>query len=280
MPSQKGVSRVADLRCREREGIRGIAAPRFPTRWAATLGLALVLIACSTSDSEPGEILVFAAASLADALEQVGAEFEADSGAKVAFSFGGSQTLAQQVAGGAPADIIIAAGENPVQFLIDRDLVRSEPIDLLTNRLVLVVRKNADQPDNLQDLTGPAFASIAIADPDLAPAGTYGRQALFKLDLWDQIEGRLVFGPDVSATLAYVESGNADAALVYETDARALSRVSVLDIVPTDSYSTVVYPAALVHDAPNENETKLFLEFLEGPRASKVFRDLGFQPAP
>jgi molybdate transport system substrate-binding protein len=222
---------------------------------------------------------VFAAASLAVALEEIAADFEAESGIEVAFSFGGSQSLAQQVAGGAPADLIIAAGENPVQFLIERNLVRSKPIDLLTNKLVVVVRKGTEKPKTLQDLTGPAFSRVAIAGPDLAPAGTYGRQALIELGLWEQIEDRLVFGPDVRATLAYVESGNVDAALVYETDARASNRVDVLDIVPADSYTSIVYPAALVHEAPNETAAKLFLEFLEGPQATKIFQSFGFQPA-
>ncbi len=250
------------------------------TRWIAALGLALILLACAPSDSDPGEILVFAAASLGDALEKIGADFEAASGAKVAFSFGGSQTLAQQVAGGAPADLVIAAGKLPLQFLIDKNLVRSEPIDLLTTKLVVAVRKGDAQPNDLQGLTDPAFSTIAIANPDLAPAGTYAREALKGLGLWDEIEARLVFGPDISATLAYVESGNADAAIVYETDARASSRVNVLDIVPTDSYSSIVYPAALVHEAPNEREAGLFLEYLAGTQAIKTFRDLGFQPAP
>lgn len=222
---------------------------------------------------------MFAAASLADALERIADDFEAESGVKVAFSFGGSQTLAQQVAGGAPADLIIAAGEFPVQFLVERDLVLSGPVDLLTTKLVVAIRQGADRPETLQDLTGAAFPRIAIAAPDLAPAGTYAREALIDLGLWEQIEEKLVFGPDVRATLAYVEFGNADAALVYETDARASGRVDALDIVPIESYSPIVYPAALVHNAPNERGAKLFLEFLAGPQASKTFRSLGFQPA-
>ena len=255
------------------------AAGAFGTRWAAAISLAFVLLACAPSDSEPGEILVFAAASLADALQEIGSEYEASSGARVAFSFGGSQTLAQQVAGGAPADIVIAAGENPMQFLIDKNLVRSEPIDLLTNRLVVAVQRGADQPKTLQDLASPTFSRVAIAGPDLAPAGTYARQALKQLGLWEQLQEKMVFGPDVSATLAYVESGNVDAAIVYGTDARASSRVAVLDIVPADSYSPIVYPAALVHEAPNESAAKLFLEFLEGPQATRIFQNFGFQPA-
>ncbi|MCX8213853.1 MAG: molybdate ABC transporter substrate-binding protein [SAR202 cluster bacterium] len=248
-------------------------------KWATTLGLALILLACSPSDSEPKEILVFAAASLGIAMEEIGAEFEAVSNARVTFSFGGSQTLAQQVAGGAPADIIVTAGELPMQFLIERNLVRSEPVDLLTNKLVVVVQKGADPPKTLQALIGAAFPSIAIADPNLAPAGDYAREALKKLGLWTPIEKKLVFGPDVRSTLAYVESGNSDAALVYETDARASDRVEVLDIVPVESYSPIVYPAALIHNAPNESDARLFLEFLEDQKAKKIFLDLGFQPA-
>jgi molybdate transport system substrate-binding protein len=255
------------------------ASGGWPIKWATTLGLALILLTCSPSDSEPKEILVFAAASLAVAMEEIGAEFEAVSNTTVTFSFGGSQTLAQQVAGGAPADIIVAAGEPPIQFLVERNLVRSEPVDLLTNKLVVVVQKGAGRPNSLQDLIGANFPSVAIADPDLAPAGNYAREALKELGLWTPIEEKLIFGPDVRSTLAYVESGNTDAALVYETDARASDRVEVLDIVPIESYSQIVYPATLVHNAPNKSDASLFLEFLEDQKAHKIFLDLGFQPA-
>ena len=255
------------------------ASGGWPIKWATTLGLALILLTCSPSDSEPKEILVFAAASLAVAMEEIGAEFEAVSNATVTFSFSGSQTLAQQVAGGAPADIIVAAGELPMQFLVERNLVRLEPVDLLTNKLVVVVQKGADRPNSLQDLVGADFPSVAIADPNLAPAGNYAREALKELGLWTPIEKKLVFGPNVSATLAYVESGNADAALVYETDARASGSVEILDIVPSASYSPIIYPAALVHNAPNESDARLFLEFLKDQKASKIFLELGFHPA-
>ena len=270
---------MADSYRPEPRGAGEIHAPQLPTRLAATLCLVFVLLACAPSDSEPGEILVFAAASLANALEEIAANFETASGTRVAFSFGGSQTLAQQVASGAPADLIIAAGEFPVQFLVERDLVLSGPVDLLTTKLVVAIRQGADRPETLQDLTGTAFHRIAIAAPDLAPAGTYAREALKELGLWEQVEGKLVFAPDVRATLAYVESGNADAALVYETDARASNRVDVLDIVPIESYSPIVYPAALIAEAPNENDARLFLKFLSSPQATKTFQSLGFQPA-
>ena len=279
MPSQKGVSRVADSRCRKREGMGGIIAPRFPSRWAAILALAFILLACSHSDSESQEILVFAAASLATAMEEIGAEFEAVSNATVTFSFGGSQTLVQQISGGAPADMIVAAGKFPMQFLIERNLVGAESIDLLTTKLVVAIQQGANSPSTLQGLTEAAYPSIAIADPDLAPAGAYAREALSDLGLWTVIENRLVFGPDVRSTLAYVESGNADAALVYETDARASGSVKILDIVPTESYSPIVYPAALITEAPNESQARLFLEFLAGPQATSIFQSLGFQPA-
>ena len=230
---------------------------RLATRWSSVrwpiscvipslVALAVIVPACSSSDTERQEILVFAAASLADALEEIGADFEAVSGNVVTFSFGGSQTLAQQVVRGAPVDLI---------------------------------PQGVDRLKSLQDLTGPDLSKIAIAAPALAPAGAYSREALINLGLWEQIEKKLVFGPDVRATLAYVESGNVDAALVYETDAQLSDEVDILDIVPIESYSPVIYPVALLHDAPNKRGSTLFLEFLIGPHASKIFRSLGFQPA-
>ncbi len=254
---------------------------RWPISWVipSLVALAVIVPACSSSDTERQEILVFAAASLADALEEIGADFEAVSGNVVTFSFGGSQTLAQQVVSGAPVDLIIAAGEFPVQFLVERNLVLSEPVDLLTTKLVTVIPQGVDRLKSLQDLTGPDLSKIAIAAPALAPAGAYSREALINLGLWEQIEKKLVFGPDVRATLAYVESGNVDAALVYETDAQLSDEVDILDIVPIESYSPVIYPVALLHDAPNKRGATLFLEFLTGPHASKIFRSLGFQPA-
>ena len=199
-----------------------------------------LLTACARSDGD--ELLVFAGASLADAMEEIGERFEKEAGTRVAFSFGGSQALAQQIASGAPADVFVAAGRQPVDFLASRGAVDTVGDAVVRNELVVAVKEGSPGPAAMSDLIGPEVGRVAIADPVLAPAGVYAREALRSLGLWESLLPRLVFGADVRAALAYLESGNVDAALVYATDAREASGVRALDIVPRDSYTPIAYP--------------------------------------
>ncbi len=245
-----------------------------------TVALLGSLAGCSSGDEHPEELLVFAAASLANAMDEIEDTFEARSGVKVAVSYGGSQMLAQQIARGAPADMFISAGESPVGFLAGRGLLEPAVADLLTNRLVLVVRPAAASDVTSMDLlNAPVFERIALADPELAPAGRYARESLTRLGLWDGLQKKLVFGPHVRATLAYVESGNADAALVYATDARAGRNIEILDIVPTDSYTRIVYPVAVVRREEQRAATIEFFDFLRSAAARETFVKHGFEAA-
>ena len=249
-----------------------------PVIWAVTLvGL---LTGCSLTRDQPEELLVFAAASLADALGEIEDAFEEERRVGIAISYGGSQMLAQQIASGAPANIFISAGESPVDFLIERELLDPEVSDLLTNRLVVAVRVGGTvRLESVEQLSTSLVERVALANPELAPAGRYARESLEKLGLWDELQPKLVFGADVRATLAYLESGNVEAALVYVTDARAGRNVEVLDIVPNDSYSRIVYPAAVVKVSSEKEGVKPFLEFLQGATAQEIFRKHGFEPA-
>ena len=234
-----------------------------------------VLIGCS-SPADDSEILVFAAASLVDALTEIEREFEAQSDTSVAFSFGGSQTLAQQIASGAPADLFIAAGEFPIEFLVERELLDQDVANLLANKLVVVIRSGGVQIDSMEQLA--TVERIAIADPDLAPAGRYARESLTRLGLWDAIQKKLVIGVNARATLAYVESGNVDAALVYQTDAAIAGDVQALDIVPPESHSAIVYPAAIIKRSEHKVEAREFLEFMRSQLARSIFLKHGFRP--
>ena len=236
------------------------------------------LAGCSSGGEHPEELLVFAAASLAEAMEEIEEAFEGRGGVNVAVSYGGSQMLAQQIASGAPADIFISAGESPVRFLAEKGLIEPAVTYLLTNRLVIAVRPAvATQVTSMDLLNAPVVERIAIADPELAPAGRYARESLTRLGLWDGLQRKLVFGPDIRATLAYVESGNADAALVYATDARAGRNIEVLDIVPAESYSRIVYPVAVVRTAEQRAVAEEFLDYLRSAAAREIFVKHGFE---
>ena len=241
--------------------------------------VALSLLACS-SDDPHGDVLVFAAASLYEPLEEARASFERDTGISVSVSYGGSQALAQQIASGAPAALFLPAGAFPVSFVEGRVALAGEPVHILRNRLVLAGRSGeGDRLDGIAALAGAAVERVAIADPELAPAGRYARESLEHHGLWEQVHPKLVFAADVRAALAYVESGNADAALVYATDAASSERVSVGAVVPEDSHSPIVYPAAVMAGSGQEDSAWKLVEYLRGAEAREVFARYGFAAA-
>ena len=245
----------------------------------ACLLAALLLAACSGQDSGEDTLLVFAATSLTDAMNEAAAEFEATSGTKVEVSYGPSRALAQQIARGASPDLYFAAGQPPMDLLVEGGQVAGDGVvRLLSNRIVLITGRNAAQIGSVEELAGAGLERIAMPDPEIAPAGNYTRAALQNLGLWERMLPSMVFANDVRATLSYVETGNADGGFLYQTDAATSDAVSVLDIVPTDSYPDVVYPAAVVQGAENEKGAEAMLEFLQGDAAREIFSRHGFTP--
>ena len=247
--------------------------------WAGLVlaaGAALSLLACSPDDAQ-GDILVFAAASLYEPLEEARASFERETGISVAVSYGGSQALAQQIASGAPAALFVPAGVFPVSFVEERVALAGEPVRILRNRLVLAGRPGeGTYADSIAALAGADVERIAIADPELAPAGRYARESLESHGLWEQVLPKLVFAADVRAALAYVESGNADVALVYATDAASSQQVSVSAVAPEDSHSPIVYPAAVIAGSGQEGSAWKLVEYLRGAEARELFAKYGF----
>ena len=243
------------------------------------LAAAAAIVGCSPG-SEPERLLVFAATSLINAIEEIRPAFQEKEGIELAVSYGGSQMLAQQIVQGAPADLFISAGEGPVELLAGRDLTDGGARSLLSNDLVVVSRMAGTPLESIEDLASGLVGRVAIADPDLAPAGAYARESLVNLGLWESLADKLVLSPNVRVALAYVEAGNADAALVYRTDAMASKGLRVLDIVPADTYSTVVYPAVLIRGSGGRERAELFLDHLQTPSVREVFARYGFLPPP
>lgn len=247
---------------------------------ALSLVLALALQACGSS---PGVILVSAAASLTDVIEEVGQRFEELEGVEVRFNFGGSTSLAQQIVKGAPVDVFVSAGPTPMDRLDMLGLLaEGSRFDLLTNRLVLAAHPNGlvaeDDSNALDRFLGPdGDHRIAIADPDLSPAGAYAAEALRNLGYWNGLEGRLIYAPDVRAALAYVQTGNLDFGIVYATDAVSAGLISLADI-PSDSHSPILYPAALMDNSERHEPAQRFLEFLQSAEAISLFERRGFSP--
>jgi molybdate transport system substrate-binding protein len=219
---------------------------------------------------------VFAAASLADALREIGTAFEAQTGHRVVLSLGGSNDLARQIRAGTPAEVFVSASVERMDEVERAGLVRpGDRLDLLSNRLVVVVpAASAAAPTSADDIV--AVRRLALGDPEAVPAGIYARQWLERRGLWERVRDRVVPTLDVRAALAAVESGNADAGVVYRTDAAISRRVRVALEVPAGEAPRIVYPAALL-TASRGPAARAFFEHLRSPAARAVFERLGFE---
>jgi molybdate transport system substrate-binding protein len=232
--------------------------------------------------TRPSEaITVSAAISLSEALREVGVLFEADTGNAVRFNFGASSTLALQIEAGAGVDVFLSADEARMDALQSRRLVDPESrVSLLTNSLVIVVNRDHPAPvGSAADLAGPAVRRLALAEPGSVPAGIYARNYLQSLSLWEATRERVVPVENVRAALAAVASGDADAAIVYRTDARVSDCVVVAVEIPPGDGPPISYPVAVASGSPRRESAARFVRFLGTKPALDVFRRHGFLAA-
>jgi molybdate transport system substrate-binding protein len=237
--------------------------------------LSLMLAGCSHA---PVTLTVSVAASLQNAIAELAPLYQAaHPGVRLAFNYGGSGMLEQQIENGAPADVFVSAAPGPMDKLAAAGLIDPPTRrDLLRNSIVLIAPKDRTLPVTFQDLAAPGIKLIALGDPASVPAGEYGRQVLETMNLLDAVRPKLVLGKDVRQVLTYVESGNTDAGIVYATDARESHQVRVAEVAPEASHRPVIYPAAVIKASHLPAEARGFLDFLAGARAGRIFAAHGF----
>ncbi len=238
--------------------------------------LALIFGLAVAPAAHAQELLVYAAASLTDALQEVAR----DTGQKARFSFAASSTLARQIENGAPADIFASADEEWADYLARHGkLAAGTRTTLLSNRLVLIAP--ADRTTTAAIAKGTDFAALlgngrlATGDPAHVPVGKYARQALEWLDAWGTVEPKLARAESVRAAMALVERGEAPLGIVYATDAASNPRVKVVGMFPAESHPQIAYPFAIVagRDTP---AARAFMAALQSPGAKAIFRRHGF----
>ncbi|HEY7498253.1 MAG TPA: molybdate ABC transporter substrate-binding protein [Vicinamibacterales bacterium] len=244
------------------------------------LGCFVVLAIALRAPAPPASLIVSAATSLTDALDDVAKAYGAAGGGEVRFNFAGSNVLARQIVNGAPADLFISADETQMEVVQKAGLiVAGSRVDLVGNQLAVVA--SPERASRVRDRFANAPAEIrrlAIGDPAAVPAGVYARRYLEAQGLWKAYEPRVVPTANVRAALVAVETGGADAAIVYATDLAAARTATIAFLVPPDIGPRIVYPAALLSSSSNQAEARRFLSFLIGRDAAAIFARHKFIP--
>jgi molybdate transport system substrate-binding protein len=229
----------------------------------------------ASTAAEP--IIAFVAASTKEAVQEIASRFKANTNMEVRINADDSSKLATQIVQEAPADLFLSANEKWAAFVKEKGFAQ-ETMPLLGNVLVIVATKgNPAKIRTAQDLAKASLGRLAIAGPTV-PAGIYARQALKKLKLWDSLEAdkKIVSGDNVRVTLTYVERGEAEAGIVYATDAKISDKVDLVYSFPPETHDPIRYPLILLKAGRAPSRARAFFEYLRSPKANDIFAKHGF----
>ncbi|MDF9408902.1 MAG: Molybdate-binding periplasmic protein precursor [Pelotomaculum sp. PtaB.Bin013] len=257
-------------------------------RWQVFLGVVFFSLAVLTgctggkeqtpAKAEPVNLVVSAAASLKDAMEELKNVYAAQRpNVNISYNFAASGTLQKQIEEGAPVDIFISAGKPQMSNLDQRGLIVHNSVkDLLGNELVLIAPKDSSL-SSIEGLTGGSVARISIGIPETVPAGEYAREALTTLNLWDKLQAKILLAKDVRQVITYVETDNVDAGFVYRSDAVAGKNIKIIAAVPSGLHKNIVYPVAILNSSKHQKEAEEFVNYLQSEEASQVFEKYCFK---
>jgi molybdate transport system substrate-binding protein len=230
--------------------------------------------------AQSGDLIVFAAASLKNALDAINAQWQKETGKKAVISYAASSTLAKQIEQGAPAQMFISADLDWMDYLAQKNLIKPETrSNLLGNRIVLIAQKDKAQPIDIK----PGFelakalgdGRLAMANVDSVPAGNYGKAALETLGVWASVSGKLAQAENVRAALSLVSRGEAPLGIVYQTDATADPNFKIIGTFPEDTHPPIIYPIALTANA-SHSDAAAFLAYIKSNSAKPLFEAEGF----
>jgi molybdate transport system substrate-binding protein len=252
-------------------------------RWWLALTIAAVLelvAAIGPAASQTKDTLVFAAASLKNALDDIAAQWQRQTGKKVAISYAASNNLIKQIEQGAPADIFFSADLDWMDYGQQKSLIKPDTRkNLLGNRIVLIAPKDSTVKIDIRpgfDLAAALQGGrLAMGNVDAVPAGKYGKAALERLGAWDGVKDKIAQAENVRAALLFVARREAPLGIVYQTDAASDPNVKIVGAFPDDSHPPIVYPVALTKDSTNP-DASAFLNFIKSPGARPAFEKQGF----
>lgn len=252
-----------------------------------TVFLGMLLVGINvTKQSEPSpslaaqtELTVSAAISMKDALAEVRDSYrQRNPSVRMNFNFGSSGSLVRQIEEGAPVDIFISAAAKQMDDLDKQGLLKKDTRrNLIGNQLVLITPKESEISLNrFEDLAKREVVRVATGAPDSVPVGSYTMQVFQKLNLVNKLAAKTIQAKDARAVLAYVETGNVEAGIVYKSDAVFSNKVKIAATAPQGVHDTIIYPVAVIADSKKAEAAGDFVAFLTGHEAREIFAKYGF----
>ena len=232
----------------------------------------------NTSPAQKTEIMISAAASLKNCIQDLSALYiEKNPQVTITANFGASGALQQQIEQGAPADIFFSAGIKQMNTLKEKGMMIDSSVkNILENKVVLITPKSTAALDSFEALAGASIKRIGVGEPKSVPVGQYTEQVFQSLGLTDMVAAKLILAKDVREVLSWVETGNVDAGVVYETDAKISKAVTICATAPEGSHKKVIYPIGVVKASKHAAEAQKFVDFLFSDAAKEVFARYGF----
>ena len=232
----------------------------------------------NAAPAEKTEIMLSAAASLKNCIQDLSAMYtEKNPQVTITANFGASGALQQQIEQGAPADVFFSAGIKQMNALKEKGMMIDSSVkNILENKVVLITPKSAAALDSFEDLAKSSVKKIGVGEPKSVPVGQYTEQVFQNLGLTDKVASKLILAKDVREVLSWVETGNVDAGVVYETDAKISKDVTICSTAPEGSHKKVIYPIGVVKTSKHAAEAQKFVDFLFSDAAKEVFARYGF----
>lgn len=251
----------------------------YPRRYIGGL-LAAAWVALAMPAAAQTNVLVFAAASMKEALDGVAAQWQRETGRKAVISYAASSALARQIGQGAPAQIFISADLDWMDYVENKKLIKpATRTNLFGNRIVLIAPRSSTATIKIEPsfplATALGSGRLALADVNAVPAGKYGKAALEKLGVWNSVQHKVAQAENVRAALLLVSRGEAPLGIVYQTDATADPGVKIVGTFPEEIHPPIVYPAALTASTSNP-DAEAFLAYMNSPKARPLFAAQGF----
>jgi molybdate transport system substrate-binding protein len=249
-------------------------------RRAFGFAIAAFLLSCGAAQARTKDVVILAAASLKNALDEASAAWTKETGKQTKISYAASSALAKQIEAGAPADMFVSADLDWMDYLAQRNLIKpATRSNLLGNQIVLIAPK--DSKTALKIERGFALKQalgdgrLAMANIDAVPAGKYGKASLEALGVWSSVSDRVAQAENVRMALLLVSRGEAPLGIVYQTDAAADPGVKIVGTFPDDTHPPILYPIALLSTSVNP-DADAFLAYLKSPAAKPIFEKQGF----